>query len=319
MRDFCPALPLAVALSGGADSTALLLACAEKWPGQVLALHVNHGLQAAAADFERQCRLLCQQLNVPLGVQHVDARHASGDSPEDAARRARYAAFDALSRVEYGSLAIKSVALAQHADDQVETFLLALSRGAGLGGLSAMPAHWRRHGIDYHRPFLAVAQQDIRAWLGARHQGFVEDPSNQDQRYTRNRIRAQLVPALATCFPQYRKTVARSVAHVAEAQALLEEVADLDCLSVCCPTGGQPRIRGLQELSRPRQANLVRRWLKLAYQVVPSTVQLAALLDQVEVCRTRGHHIHLKVAGGFVERRAEVLDWYNPKALLSRN
>ena len=80
---FTPALPLAVAYSGGADSTALLLACAEKWPGQVHALHVHHGLQAAADEFEQHCRTFCSQLDVPLRVKRVDARHASGQSPED--------------------------------------------------------------------------------------------------------------------------------------------------------------------------------------------------------------------------------------------
>lgn len=131
---FQPAFPLAVALSGGADSVALLVACAEKWPGQVQAIHVHHGLQAAADGFEQHCIALCAQFNVPLTVQRVDARHASGESPEDAARKARYAAFKAAAQVGSAQPAIKSIAIAQHADDQVETMLLALSRGAGLPG-----------------------------------------------------------------------------------------------------------------------------------------------------------------------------------------
>ena len=97
MQAFAPRLPLAVAFSGGADSTALLLACAERWPGQVQAFHVHHGLQAAADEFERHCVALCARLNVPLSVQRVDARHAPGQSPEDAARQARYKAFEALT------------------------------------------------------------------------------------------------------------------------------------------------------------------------------------------------------------------------------
>ena len=90
LQAFAPALPLAVALSGGADSTALLLACARRWPGQVRAIHVHHGLQAAADGFEQHCIALCQRLDVPLVVQRLDARHAPGQSPEDAARQARY-------------------------------------------------------------------------------------------------------------------------------------------------------------------------------------------------------------------------------------
>eukprot|EP01034_Spumella_vulgaris_P001495 gene1495-1978_t len=110
---FNPELPLAVGLSGGADSTALLVAAVQKWPGQVRAIHVNHGLQAAAAVFEAHCVQLCSALQVPLVVQRVDARHASGQSPEDAARQARYQAFDAALAEKSALGAIKSVALAQ--------------------------------------------------------------------------------------------------------------------------------------------------------------------------------------------------------------
>ena len=121
MAAFSPELPLAVAFSGGADSTALLLACVQKWPGQVQAFHVHHGLQAAADDFEQHCKAFCAALGVPLRVQKVDARHASGQSPEAAARHARYKAFEALALSDQALPAIQSIAIGQHADDQVET------------------------------------------------------------------------------------------------------------------------------------------------------------------------------------------------------
>ena len=130
LASFSPQLPLAVAFSGGADSTALLLACVEKWPTQVWAVHVHHGLQAAADGFERHCAQLCAALDVPLLVRRVDARHASGQSPEDAARRARYGALHAAVVEAVGPVACRDVAIAQHADDQVETLLIALSRGS---------------------------------------------------------------------------------------------------------------------------------------------------------------------------------------------
>ena len=131
IADFTPDLPLAIGLSGGADSTALLLACARRWPGQVHAFHVHHGLQAAADDFVRRCESLCAALAVPLAVRHVDARHASGESPEAAARHARYEAFHDMALAGQAQPAIKNIALAHHADDQAETLLLALSRGSG--------------------------------------------------------------------------------------------------------------------------------------------------------------------------------------------
>ena len=310
--DFNPALPLAVALSGGADSVALLLACADKWPGQVSAVHINHGLQTAASSFENHCRALCMQLNVPLQVQKVDASKKTGQSPEDAARQARYMAFSSLALVEYEGLTIKSIAIAQHADDQVETLLLALSRGAGLAGLSAMPAYWRRDGLDYYRPLLGVAGADIRSWLAQRGVPFIEDPTNRDEQFTRNRIRARLTPALRAAFPQFLDTFARSASHAGQAQQLLNEVAVQDVQVVARSSDGLPRIKALQTLSRARQANVLRYWLKHSVQVIPSAAQLSELLDQVEDCTTRGHRIHIKVGHGFVQRSSDVLAWYNP-------
>lgn len=309
---FSPTLPLAVAFSGGADSTALLLACAEKWPGQVHAIHIHHGVQAAADDFEQHCRAFCTQLDVPLVVKRVDGRHASGQSPEDAARRARYRAFEAVALTEYAQIAVKNIAIAQHADDQVETLLLALSRGSGLPGLSAMRASWVREGISYHRPLLQVRASDIRAWLASRGVGFVEDPTNIDERFTRNRIRARLLPALEATFPEFRDTFARSAAHAAQAQMLLQDIAEQDLALI----GSPPVIKHLQRLSRPRQANVLRYWLHTTFNTVPSAAQLAELLEQIAACTTRGHQIRIKVGVGFCERRGVVLHWYNPKDLL---
>lgn len=306
LQDFQPGLPLAVAYSGGADSTALLLACAERWPGQVSAIHIHHGLQAAADGFESHCREVCARLGVPLQVSRVDARPASGQSPEDAARNARYAAL--LQCAEAAQPPIRHIALAQHADDQVETLLLALSRGAGLPGLSAMPAQWERDGICYYRPLLDVSGAELRQGLRERGARWIEDPSNAVEQYTRNRIRARLLPALEAAFPQFRDTYTRSAAHAAQAQRLLDDVAVEDLARVGVP----PQIARLQELSRARQANVLRHWLRSTHAMAPSAAQLEELLDQLAACTTRGHRIHLKVGAGHVERQGQVLTWYNP-------
>ncbi|MEY3781962.1 MAG: hypothetical protein RIS97_140 [Pseudomonadota bacterium] len=300
---FSPNLPLAIGYSGGADSTALLLSCAKKWPGQVSAIHIHHGLQAAADDFAAHSEAFCQRINVPLTVKKVDAKHELGESPEAAARDARYSAFSS-----------KNIALAQHADDQVETLLLALSRGAGLPGLAAMPAAWQRDGIQYYRPLLQVSAAEIRRWLAAQTefgQGgapFVEDPTNTDESFTRNRIRAKLLPALDAAFSQFRDTFARSSSHAAQAQLLLNEVAVDDLLK----TGNPPKIQPLQLLSDARMGNALRFWLKTTHQTTPSTAQLKQLIAQIKVCTTRGHKIHIKVGRGFVERKEAFIDWYNP-------
>jgi tRNA(Ile)-lysidine synthase len=292
-------LPLAVAYSGGADSTVLLLAAAQRWPGQVQAIHVHHGLQDAADAFEDHCRAACAALGVPLQVRRVAARNAPGESPEDAARNARYQALARAAR-EAG---VQAVLLGQHADDQVETLLLALSRGAGLPGLAAMPPVFRREGMVFVRPLLALGARAIRDWVAQEGIAVVEDPSNADTAFTRNRIRHRLLPALEECFPQYRETFARSSRHAAHAQELLETVAAEDLARM----GGTPGLTALQQLARPRQANVLRHWLRTAHGASASTAQLEELLDQVADCTTRGHRIRIKVGHGFVERQGERL------------
>jgi len=303
LADFSPGLPFAVALSGGADSTALLLACVRRWPGQVRAVHIHHGLQEAADDFEAHCRALCLQLALPLAVRRVQAGHAPGQSPEDAARQARYLALAEAVKTEWPE--VRDVAVAQHADDQIETLLIALSRGAGLPGLASMPAHWQREGLHWHRPWLTVPGVALREWLQSQGQSWIEDPSNGDERFTRNRIRAQVLPALSKALPAFRSTFARSAAHAAQAQEVLNEVAAQDLAQVGVP----PCIQALQQLSRARQALVLRHWLRHHHATTPSTAQLHELLDQVAACTTRGHRLHLKVGQGFVVRQARQLSW----------
>ncbi|NBW24155.1 MAG: tRNA lysidine(34) synthetase TilS [Betaproteobacteria bacterium] len=310
---FQPAMPLGVALSGGADSSALLAGCAQRWPGQVIALHVNHGLQAAAVQFEAACQTLCSSLNVPLRLARVDAGHAPGQSPEDAARIARYTALASLAGDATSEEHIGHIALAQHADDQVETLLLALSRGAGPAGLAAMPPHWERMGLHWHRPLLGVAAADIRDWLRARSISWVEDPTNADPSFTRNRIRADLLPPLEACFPHFRDTFARAAQHSAAASALLDELAEIDVLLVLDLATGAPQIQALQALRTPRQANALRYWLKTRFATTPNTAQLQALINQIAACTTRGHDIDIRVGNGFIRREGPVLRWYNSK------
>jgi tRNA(Ile)-lysidine synthase len=318
LAQFSPELPLAVAFSGGADSTALLLACHQKWPGQVGAIHIHHGLQTAADDFQSHCERVCARLKVPLAVRRVNAGPEPGQSPEDAARGARYRAFAELAVGGWPVWDVKYVArpktltLAQHADDQVETILLALGRGAGLPGLAAMPRQWLRDGIEFYRPLLGVSACDIRSWLALQRADFIEDPSNADQRFTRNQIRAQILPALQTVFPHVRDTFARSAAHAAQAQELLRELADDDLVRTGQASGDGLVIKQLRQLSRARQANVLRHWLTVRFATQASAAQLNELLDQLAACTTRGHKINIKLGEGFAVRQAEFLTWYNP-------
>ncbi len=330
-------LPYVVAYSGGADSTALLLmaleSAPEKYKHWVSAVHVHHGLQAAADDFAAHCEAFCVARGVPITVLRVNAQAASGQSPEDAARRVRYEAISAhvlkqyrpLPVMEYAQNATKLIAnaptvlLAQHADDQVETLLLALSRGAGVYGLAGMAARFERHGVQWARPFLQeplfMGATQIRTWLVSKGlkarapgsenlgEGWVEDPTNQSLQFTRNRIRAQLLPALREVFPQYRETFARSARNMASAGVLLAQSAmDLEAI-----VGLPPQIKALQTVPREAQTNFLRHWLKTQHQTMGSEAQMNELLDQIAACTTRGHNIRIKLGGGLVLRDGDVL------------
>jgi tRNA(Ile)-lysidine synthase len=302
-----PTNPVAVALSGGADSVALLLAAHQVWPGAVIALHVNHGLQVAATQFAAVCRVLCSDLGLPLRILTVQVAHEPGASLEAQARQVRYAA---LADAAVGCKA-QVVLLGHHADDQAETVLLALTRGAGLPGLSAMGGLSTKGGVAFGRPFLALRAAALRECVRQCGVAFSDDPTNWDQRHTRNRIRHSVLPDLIRHFPAVVDTLARTARHAAEASGLLDELALADLATVGIP----PRLKDLQALSRARQANVLRHWLKICAGAAPSTAQMDELLGQVAHCTTRGHAIAIKVSAGQVCRVGAELH-YRPDSRL---
>jgi tRNA(Ile)-lysidine synthase len=166
-----------------------------------------------------------------------------------------------------------------------------------------MPPVFQREGMVFVRPLLALGAGVLREWIAEQDIAVVEDPTNADTAFTRNRIRHLLLPALEEAFPQYRETFARSSRHAAQAQELLDGVAAEDLARM----GGIPAITALQQLARGRQANVLRHWLRTAHAASASAAQLEELLDQVADCRTRGHQIRIKVGNGFVERQGERL------------
>lgn len=291
--------PVVVALSAGADSMALLHAAAQVWPQQVQAIHVNHGLQAAASDFEGLAQSACRALSVPLHVERVLAHAQPGESPEAAARQSRYAA---LTRKAL-QLQAAVVLLAHHAQDQSETVLLALSRGAGLPGLSGMAPLFERHGAHFARPWLEISGVALRDWLQAQAIAYAQDPTNADVHYTRNRIRHQVLPAWRQAFEAADEMLARSARHAAQAQGLLQELAAQDLALL----GNPPHIKSLQALGTARQGNVLRYWLAHSHHTQASDAQLQALLQQVAACTTRGHRIELKVGHGQVLREGVAL------------
>lgn len=305
-RAWSPQLPVGVACSGGGDSVALLHLCARRWPGEVVALHVNHGLQAAASAFEDVVRSNGALLNVPVRVARVNAAHRAGQSPEEAARLARYRALAEMARAEAAARGEPiEVALAHHAHDQLETFLIALARGAGLPGLASMPALQSRLGLRWHRPLLGVSPLALRDWLRTHGVAWCEDPMNANPSYLRSRVRHAALPSLLSVFPVLTTTSARAMRHLAAAQRLLDELAAADLTLVGVP----PRIAELQALSEDRQANALRAWLREAHETAASEAQMRTLLRQIRACRTAGHRIDLRVGRGRLSRAGAVLCW----------
>jgi tRNA(Ile)-lysidine synthase len=268
---------LVVALSGGADSSALLAALAAL-PASTLgipvrAVHVDHGLQPAAAGFREACARLCDDLEVELTLVTIAVACASGVSIEAAAREARYRALAAAMH------AGECLLTAHHRDDQAETLLLQALRGAGLKGLAAMPA-CRPWGPGWHlRPLLGVARGDLQQFAAESGIAGAEDPMNRDLRFDRAYLRSELWPRIDARWPGAAQALARTATHAAEAQGLLDAIAAADLGPL---RDGEalllPRLRGL---APARRSNAVRRWLQERAVQLPPTARLQEALRQV--------------------------------------
>ncbi|MCU7250737.1 tRNA lysidine(34) synthetase TilS [Pseudomonas koreensis] len=253
-----------VAFSGGLDSTVLLHLLAHLAQTHALpvlsAIHVHHGLQAAADAWPAHCQVVCDALRVPLHVVRVQVQ--AGASLERAARDARYAAFSSLTQADDVLLT------GQHRDDQAETLLFRLLRGAGVRGLSGMPAQRALGQGSLVRPLLDVTRAELEAYAQFHQLHWIEDPSNQDRQFSRNYLRHQVMPSLTGRWPQAQASMARSAAHLREAQELLDELAQIDLARCVTPSGfawlGLPSLdlAALAGLSAARQRNALSHWLQ---------------------------------------------------------
>ena len=202
-----------VAYSGGVDSHVLLHFCAsiKLLKDKITAVYVHHGLQAEAESWAKHCEKTAEGLGVDFLVLRVNAYAKSGESPEEAARNARYAALKSLMDAD------DMLLLAQHREDQLETVLLQLFRGSGLRGLSGMPERMAFGQGVMLRPLLNIPKQAINDYAQAHQLSWVEDPSNQSNDYDRNFLRNAVVPLLKQRWPAIDKTVSRSAKHCADA------------------------------------------------------------------------------------------------------
>lgn len=280
-----------VAYSGGLDSTVLLHAMHERYGGQrVKAIHINHGLHGNAASWARHCEQVCAKLGVELTVLLVNATAGPRVSPEDAARNARYAAIEPYIKRHTALLT------AQHQDDQAETLLLQLLRGCGVDGLAAMPQVSQFGEGFLLRPLLGKSREELLDYAKQQALQWIEDSSNQNRRFHRNYLRADVMPLLKSRWPAYSRLLARSAQLQAEASELLAELAKIDMQSA--RANDSLSITALRGLTDARRRNVLRYWLKGNAIRPPSRAHLAqierlleAARDAVPVIKIANHEI----------------------------
>lgn len=256
----------------------LLQSIAPRFQWRLSALHVHHGISLNADAWAESCTKLCAEYAIPLHVERVDITSLRDTyGVEAAARKLRHKAF--LNQI------CDFVALAHHADDQAETLLLQLLRGAGVKGVSAMPvlkpANHHMHATV--RPLLEISREQLYAYATENSLSWVEDESNADVCYPRNFLRHRILPELESCFPRYKETLARSAHHFAEASQLMDELAQLDASQAF--DGTTLGVDSLRALSHARAKNLLRYFLHVRGAVMPQSVQLEDMLGQL--CEAR--------------------------------
>jgi tRNA(Ile)-lysidine synthase len=293
---------LCVAFSGGADSTALLAALA-RWPGRrrlrLRAVHIDHGLHPDSAAWSRHAAQVARSLGVPCVVRAARVRRARGESLEAAARTLRY-------RLLAEVLGPGEALLTAHTqDDQLETVLLQLLRGAGVAGIAAMPEIAPFAAGSLARPLLSRARAELRDWLRGQGLPWVEDPSNADLTLDRNYLRARVLPPLRARWPGAGATVARAARYAAEAQRLLDGLARADVAAAS--HGPHLSVPALRALSAERRRNALRYWIAARHLSVPPARRLEEIAGPMLAARLDAQPF-VDWQGARVQRAAGLLE-----------
>jgi len=277
-----PSARVAIAFSGGLDSTVLLHAAARALPvGRLVACHVDHGLQARSAEWAAHCERVAAALGVSSCARRLAGSPAHGASLEAWAREHRYAA---LAEMVAASGA-DALLTAHHADDQIETFLLRLARGAGLDGLVGIETDLNRGGVRLLRPFLSLPRQRLEAWARDAALVWVEDPSNADERLARNALRRQLIPEIDRVLPSLRARLPDTLVALREARDRIRalEMRDLAGAEVDSREFGLClSLSAWRALPVARRPGVLRRWLAERGARMPSRARLAEIVRQLE-------------------------------------
>ncbi len=289
-----------IAYSGGLDSHVLLHYCAlnSRIKTKLSAVYVNHGLQKSADDWESHCKQQASQLNIGFQALAVNIdQHKK--SPEEAAREVRYQALKTLLKKD------DILLVAQHREDQLETVLLQLFRGAGIQGLSAM-AELSPFGKGILlRPLLAYSQQTLKDYAIEKSLCWIEDPSNQCNDFRRNFLRNQIIPQLKTQWENLDKTVARSAQHCRHAQRLLQKLGD-NALQLCLNADNSLSIEALLNTDQAQQALVIREWFAYLQLTMPSVIFIQQLFETIIKAQKKANPI-LNCQQGCIRRYQQTL------------
>jgi len=276
-----PPAQLAVAFSGGLDSTVLLHATIKAHGKKnVYAFHVHHGIQKEADQWQAHCKAVTKKLGC-----HFDTRNVKLNKQSNVESQARNLRYDALTEMCQAHK-IQDLLLAHHLDDQAETVLIQLMRGAGLPGLSAMPQVKSKELIHLWRPFLNMRRKDLEIYAKEHQLTWIEDPSNQDESYRRNAIRKSILPTLEKFQEGAIENLSRSAKHLGEAQELLNQLADIDLGLMEGKEGlSKTNLIRLYKTSQARATNALRRWLSKNGLAYPSEERLTAWWSELQQTR----------------------------------
>jgi tRNA(Ile)-lysidine synthase len=276
-----PPAQLAVAFSGGLDSTVLLHATIKAHGMKnVHAFHVHHGIQKEADQWQAHCKAVAKKLGCHFDTRNVKLNKQS--NIESQARNLRYEALTQMCEAHK----IQDLLLAHHLDDQAETVLIQLMRGAGLPGLSAMPQVKSNELIHLWRPFLNMRRKDLEIYAKEHQLTWIEDPSNQDESYRRNAVRKSILPSLEKHQKGAIENLARSAKHLGEAQGLLNQLADIDLGLIESKEGlSKTNLIRLYKTSQARATNALRRWLSKNSLAYPSEERLTAWWSELTQAR----------------------------------